>query len=76
MWLTMELRAVVVDMPFLKPCWCSTRLEAASIGPCRQLSSNLAAGERREIGLWLEPSSCGFPGFRRGMILAVFQRGE
>ena len=49
MWLTMELRAVVVDMPFLKPCWCSTRLEAASIGPCRQLSSNLAAGERRRL---------------------------
>ena len=35
-------------------------------------SKILAAGERSDIGLKLEPSSAGLPGLSRGIILPVF----
>ena len=73
-WSENSLRAVTVECFFLKPCWWSARL-MDSVRGFRMIDSRiLAAGERREIGLWLFPLLAGFPGLSIGMILAVFHR--
>ena len=66
------IAASSVECFFLKPCWCSANV----IDSCRVgriiLSSNLAGGDKSEIGLKLVPSSVGLLGFNSGIIRAVF----
>ena len=69
----MSCRAVVVDLPFLKPCWWFASGSASCRGCSIIASRVLAGGESSEIGRWLDPSSAGLLGFNKGIILAVFQ---
>ena len=65
-------RAVVVEWFSRKPCWVGARGRDLISGS-NSRSRTLAAGQRREIGLCPGPELAGFPGLRRGMMIANFQ---
>ena len=65
--------AVVVEWFARKPCCVGETGRAIVSSGRRRRSSTLAAGQRREIGLYPDPELTGLPGFGIGTMIARFQ---